>query len=384
MNAQFAAFSVADYYQTNVDVNWFKFKLLGNNLFALKDYEKAIASYTDAFFIAKGYDAIVPFLLENILNKRNHNSALYKAAQVPHVVMYIKQFLNKPWRTYLNGLTGPYMTFPNLPVAICLSNRAMCYLNIHKQIVSEGNVQELRSLLKLACRDAANARKACPTYVKSHHLYMKALKIIGNTYKYNNVKNQIESYSSLLAVKHLTEGIAAFMLGWIELVDLEFVYTKLRCNEAIRQIKALSVQHDATKVPRVSVQASMVPLAGGQFLSISLDFRTVRLQNITFNTVVLSVLDSEHGNDLELPPNGLPTEMALTNAMKDIKEFFENMKEEEFNVMALILGQGLVGRQEQVRQVLRESEVFEEKDVDGLYIYNSALTWAAEKAMRGV
>ena len=280
----------------------------------------------------------------------------------------LKLFLNKPW-TIDHGAR-----IPNLPAAICLSNRAMCYLNLYKQLKADGAVKP--KLLLFASQDGDFARRVCPTYLKGHHRYMEAQKLLGQRAEYEDVKNQLDMHVHFLKYPETSEGFPALMLGWIDILDLEFVYMPLRRAAAYRQIKSSA---KAGTTPCLRLEVSLVPVLRGQGFTASIHFITGDWKQVVYRHMEVSVLDPENGDDLELPPNGRATKLALKNAMKKLNSFIGELKREGFVVSSLLLGQGLVGREKLVRTSL--SKEFDEQTLNQLQIINSSLTFAGELAM---
>ena len=93
----------------------------------------------------------------------------------------------------------------------------------------------------------------------------------------------------------------------------------------------------------------------------------------------VSMVDFSNGSDLELPPNGRASPEGIKNALDNIASFFSELKEADITVVALMLGQGLVGMEDVVKNALRG--VLSEEKLEVLYVYSSASTYASELAM---
>ena len=363
-------FSAGEHCQVIVDENWLVWKDIGNRSFKERRYREAAAIYSDALFIARGFDVVIPFFIQ-LLRSKDPSSTLFKVVQLPHVRDMLKLFLNKPW-TIDHGAR-----IPNLPAAICLSNRAICYLNLYKQLKADGSdSSSLQELLIFASRDGDFARRVCPTHLKGHHRYMEAQKLLGRLAEYEDVKNQLDVHAQLTKFPETTEGLAALMLEWIDTKDLEFVYMPLRRKEAYRQIKSSA---KAGTTPCLSLEVSLVPVSRGQGFTASIHFITCDWKKVVYRQMEITLLDPKNGDDLELPPNGRPSKLALKNAMKKLNSFIGELKREGFSVFGLTLGQGLVGREKLVRASL--SKEFDEQTLSRLHITNSVSTYASQKAM---
>ena len=66
-----------------------------------------------------------------------------------------------------------------------------------------------------------------------------------------------------------------------------------------------------------------------------------------------SMVDFSNGSDLELPPNGWASQEGIKYALYNIASFFSELKETDITVVALMLGQGLVGMEDVVKNALR-------------------------------
>ncbi len=92
----------------------------------------------------------------------------------------------------------------------------------------------------------------------------------------------------------------------------------------------------------------------------------------------MTLVDTSNGSDLELPPNGRASAEGIKNALGNIASFFSELEKEGIPVIALMLGQGLVGMEKTVKESLRG--VLSEESLGKLLIYSSAATYASELA----
>lgn len=92
----------------------------------------------------------------------------------------------------------------------------------------------------------------------------------------------------------------------------------------------------------------------------------------------VSMVDISNGNDLELPPNGRASAEGIKTSLGNIASFFSELKKERIPVIALMLGQGLIGMEETVKDSLRG--VLSEKSLGKLFVYSSPATYASELA----
>eukprot|EP01036_Dinobryon_divergens_P022386 gene22386-30637_t len=365
-----STFSINEHFQRWVDKNWEIHKEAGNKFFKEGSYENAVASYSDALFIASGFDLAVPFFIKELQIHKPLNSAMHKFAQIPALCDNLKMFLSIPWKRYLAKDLS--IRFPNLSGAICVANRSISYMQLYKRRMNEGALSQScdEKLLIKSKNDANKARKFCPTYIKGHHRYAEANKLLGNSEEYNDVQQQLKIYSQLLTSGMKEAAAAAFIIGWIEIGELE-VYSHYRRQEIYKQI----LSYDEKIV--VSTTVSLVPIHGGQFITSSLAYIHDWVK-VDESQLHVTLVDISNGSDLELPPNGRASAEGIKNALGHIASFFSELEKEGIHVVALMLGQGLVGMEKTVKESLRG--VLSEESLGKLLVHSSAATYASELA----
>ena len=172
----------------------------------------------------------------------------------------------------------------------------------------------------------------------------------------------------------MTPWYAAVMLqcGWINFTTYEVVYNTMRREAAVRHI--LGECEDCPQF--VCSTASLVPLMRGQFLMLGLQYVAPDGRKHVLDCVELVALDGEHGDDLDLPPHGLPSELSQERAPGRIAKFLRQVRDGGLgDVFSLMLGQGLMEMQRRVEDELRG------RGIGPLMVYLAASTSAGNYAM---
>ena len=159
------------------------------------------------------------------------------------------------------------------------------------------------------------------------------------------------------------------MVSW--LLDIESMdFMKAR----IYHVTRLMCRDDPAN-RHFSMTASMVPFAGGQYLSVMLAFSREDGHVQKIDCAWFQCCDKDNGDDVELPPNGIISPTALPIALKGIHHVLDLTKYQGLSLAAITAGQGLTehcGRIEEVAQTLYKAGSF--------FVMPSMSTHAAELA----
>jgi hypothetical protein len=133
-----------------------------------------------------------------------------------------------------------------------------------------------------------------------------------------------------------------------KITPLEFqcIYERSRYDEVVRRMK------DQKDVTTWHAQASMVPFIGGQALLVNYNSFPVFQNDVEFMAASFIVCDGANDSDLELPPHGKISKVALPNAMQSLTSNMQSMKMVGLDVNSLMLGQGLVEYVKKVKKLV--------------------------------
>jgi hypothetical protein len=148
----------------------------------------------------------------------------------------------------------------------------------------------------------------------------------------------------------MKEAAAAFMIGWIEIGELE-VYSHYRRHEIYKKIMSYD-----EKIFSVSATVSLVPICGGQFMTSSKGLNQFHISHTMYiiylysiyyfhkfiflsdlsyihdwvkvneTQLHVSLVDISNGSDLELPPNGRASAEGIKNALTILHPFSLNWR----------------------------------------------------------
>lgn len=92
------------------------------------------------------------------------------------------------------------------------------------------------------------------------------------------------------------------------------------------------------------MQASLVNMQGGQCVMCSLSWVTKAGGRETVDVFSLACVDPANGDDLDRPPHGIASPLALQHAPTVILATVQRVMDRGFDVVSLTAGQGLVER----------------------------------------
>ena len=251
---------------------------------------------------------------------------------------------------------------PNRGAAIAFANRAQALLLAGKP--------------QKALQSARRAVKASPAYLKAHHREMKALEALGLSEEAAEVRREMSEYEMLRA-SSMQEGLALVAVGWIDWIRAKMIYLPVRFAEAAQALADVLPEGER----RVECRASIVPFQRGQGLMLSLveGPEQRRLDCLDFYMV-----DTEHGELADMPPDGHASEQALRYTPHLIGKFIEELEDYGLTTVSVMCGQGLTEHVRQVEQELKQGSRPERGDefgirpMPGLVVYRASSTAASE------
>jgi len=273
-----------------------------------------------------------------------------------------------------------YVHEPNLPRAICLTNSAAAKLQQHAQLAVKqtparsrrGSSRRIRSLLKSALSDAEDAVRFCPEYVKARYRVAQAKRLLGDEGGADRIERQMRLWHERSPLCWV--GFELICFGWLTYVEYDFLYSPAYFEHACRQVLS---EHKAGSfdaphlVTSAALSASLVPLTGGQWLLVGLQYFSSSLGPTKIDAIEFRALDTENGDDVERPPNGRASKLSLARFPVALRMLLRKLKDRGVGVHALCLGQALTEQVERIRECLKK----EYRNVD---VYPALTTYATQ------
>jgi tetratricopeptide (TPR) repeat protein len=230
-----------------VEERWKVCKQEGNESLKAGDYATAIQSFSDALSLATAP-------LDQIRTLKtvaaSHPGAFSKVVKL--VWPTIDAFLSKPMMWNVPDQYGElqskpvWKTVPNMPAAMCLSNRAATYLE-------RGEPGDYEKALK----DGKEAAGRCPEYIKAHHRIMRALQKLGDKTGAKKKNVEVRQYTELCEMLPWN-GPALYMIGWITGHTFEYLYNVVRFQYVVSKLRELGVQEVNFHLSLIGMQGEWV------------------------------------------------------------------------------------------------------------------------------
>lgn len=312
MNDLNPPFSVEEFFAKRVEPRWECLKEEGNALFKKGDYQNSVKVYSQALYVSLGSLKSIPALFA-VLRKMKAGSPGKAISENLMLLLLISRYLPAPLTpneyTLINGHVV-VAHLPNLPAAVCYSNRSAAYM----KLASAATSPELsKKYLKKALRDAKLACKQCPGYAKGHFRIFQAQSSLGNLTAANKKKKQLELYERYVANMPWL-GIAALAIGWLSLIDFQFIHGTIRFQEVMRRLA------DSPPI-MFSALAMLVSFMGGQFMVVSIKYMTADCNVHSVDSLYFVCTDERGGEDLQRGPCGIATKTSM-HAVKGILALF--------------------------------------------------------------
>lgn len=216
-----------------------------------------------------------------------------------------------------------------------------------------------------ALRDAKDAVELfCPEYEKGHHRVLECYRRLGLVEEAKQLTEEIRAFQELQSMTPCV-SFGLLQVGWITHPEFSFIYDHIRLFEIFRRITS------APEVHSWYVQVSMVPFVGGQAIIFNMNSFPFFGEAIDYRAVAFHMCDGQHDSDLELPPHGKISKLALKNALPFIRNFMEKLKKHNIQVASIMLGQGLVEQVERVRKAISKTH-------PDLSVFPAQQTYASE------
>ena len=352
-------FSVSDHLAATALDDWVPDKEKGNACFEAKDYARARAHYERGATLARSptkNGATKAF--QRALAAWPAASAARRFAECKDLYQLVLQFLLAPThdRTMTLGDARVKTRAPNQGLAICCANRSAAWL-------LDGNFEE-------ALTDARRATDADPGYVKGHRRERAALVKLSRVAEAREKDEELQIYDRAKDA-YPAESLALIAAGWLSFERASFIYGPLRFDACLEELRAGGGFRECEARP------SLVPFQGGQCLMLSLCYGWPR--DFCVQCVDWVLVDAEHADLAEQPPNGTASAMALAHAPTRIANFVHEVDAYGFDVVAVMLGQGLTDHVDLVDRRIREGS--DDMDVPpkaGVLVYHASSTAASE------
>ena len=214
---------------------------------------------------------------------------------------------------------------PNLPRAICLANAAAALLKAGKP--------------EAAFEEARDAVAFCPEYVKGHHRLASCWRAVGNETAAADIEHEL-GLLKMMRGQMTWVGVNVLCLGWISVSAYEAIYGPAFFKYESAKIAALK--------KRVTVLASIVPVGGGQWLTVGVQYRSVGASLMEggpperrHDCMHMTMLDSHNGDIVQSPPHGRASKASVERFPAAILGFLRLLRDESIEPEHLCLGQGL-------------------------------------------
>ena len=369
------AFSAADHIALEADTSWERLKNAGTEKLRSGDFDGAALLYEDAAHVAMG--PLEGGLLEAFINALEtwpEDSPQFRLVENHDLLWFtIPRFLPISRYSADRTITAPNGTklvgkHPNISVSIAWANCAQALL-------SAGKPQE-------ALRSARRATEANPEYLKGHHREMKALEALGRRAEAKKIAREMRDYS-LARSTYPAESLALLHAGWIGWERAQLIYTPIRFGEAAKHVVSeLTADSELTPDPEVTMKvearASIVPFQGGQCLMLSLVYGN-GMENREVQCMDFYMVDHEHAEIADQPPNGHASPQALQYAPMRVGVFIEELKGYDLQTVAVMCGQGLTEHVDLIKEKLEAGcSHGMHPPLNGLIVYAAASTAASE------
>ena len=371
------AFSVAEHIALEADASWERLKNLGTEKLRIGDFNGAAKLYEGAASVAMGpikgglihafISALETWPEESPHHRLVETDDLLWLSVLPYLP--ISRYSEDRKMPTPNGpdLVGKY---PNKSVAIAWANCAQALL-------SAGKPQE-------ALRSARRATEANPEYLKGHHREMKALEALGRIAEAKEIAREMRDFS-LARSTYPAESLALLQAGWIGWERAQLVYEPTRFSAAAKHVASeLTRDSELTRhhEKKVEVRASIVPFQGGQCLMLSLVYGS-GAENREVQCMDFYMLDHEHAEIADQPPNGHASPLTLKHTPMRIGVFIEDLKEHDLKTVAVMCGQGLTEHVDLVKKKLAAGcSHGMHPPITGIITY--AATWTSASEASGV
>ena len=226
---------------------------------------------------------------------------------------------------------------PNLPRAVCLANTAAALLKAGKP--------------EDALEASFDAAAFCPEYLKAYQRQITAYKALGQPSKAAEIELKLRMMG-MMGQKMAWVGVNLVSLGWIGSLAYEQIYSPSFFTHECAKIAALKKS--------VNVLASLVPLTGGQWLTIGVSYRSLGASMMEggsperrHDCMHLAQLDDENGDIVESPPHGRASRTALEKFPGEIIKFLRSLRGEAIEPSGLCLGQGLTVFERSIKKRLK-------------------------------
>jgi len=333
---------VSEYFEAQMDKHWMQHKDTGNEALKEGDLDEAVKCYTNAARLAER-----PLYGLAVLKMEGRqwakSCALRSLLSIDDVLRLIGQYFSKPpcvrevkfakeAPERLRNIRQKYKE-PNRPAAICYANTAAA-------LIKQGKYKEALAAAKCSV-------KADPEYVKGHHREMRSHELLGSAALAKEKQEEIRDFG-LLIDRYPYYMCSLMSAGWISWEDDTYLYGGLRFDIIAQWVLS---QHKDGEKPILGVSCSLVPFQGTQSLMCNIRFVSSTFSIQEVKCVDFCPTDSENGDDLELPPNGIASAKSRQNAPRMIQCFIKKLSGKvSGDVTSLTLGQGLMEMQDAVSE----------------------------------
>ena len=357
-------FSLAKRLEVLVHPRWEPLKARGNDALAAADYDTAVLWYRRAAALTDSDDWLEVFFM--VLRDAAPRSATARriADLEGDLRPIIRGFLpdcptTVHWRRRRARKSGGAASRrrgggsraepmgssaePNRPRAICNANAAAALLRA-------GRPAE-------ALEVAREAVAADAEYLKGHHRLMSACRASGRADEADAIERSLQLHE-WMSGKMGCAAVSLLAIGWIAPADYAHLYAPAYFENEVRSIAEL----EPARMGLITVLASIVPILGGQWLTIGAQYRSLRGGLVIDGTLehkhdnlVLVELDAEHGDIAELPPHGRASARSAAKFSGVILDTLRKLHALGVAPAHLCLGQGLTTFEARVKRELMEA-----------------------------
>lgn len=297
----------------------------GNKAFKDGEFQNAVDHYTRAVALALGFMEGGGFeALLDALDSQEEGTARKRFSEDLNLVALVTKYLRLPRariKAPMPGMKGA--AFPNLGAAICLANRSAAHLKL-------GDAA-------MALEDAKRAAKCAPEYVKAYKRKLAAEVSLGNKAAVKDVRSQLKDFDKIHGIMPLSSS-CLLACGWITWEDHQFVYERVRFQAAVEHIRETGGEDVAVKC-----HFSLVNFQNGQVLMQNVHWSDkTSVHPRTIEGLAFLPVDNCNGNDLDLPPHGKASPLAVKHSLTLIPRMVEDLEDEGIPLFSLQACQGLV------------------------------------------